>query len=178
MTSEGAGKGDIKMFRIAAFLMFISGPAVGHEVLDWQIENTRGDTLKTEISIQSFAGDWCGEEPATLSLICEDGRPSMVFHSNCTPSITANGKTFVGFYFDVDLYDSKENMLDASEDMKTLVLSDVTWDKIFAFNRSDTVRVSLTGWGSWNKDISFDLSNFDEAVTSSGIQCGIQQMLP
>jgi hypothetical protein len=165
------------MLRIIALLAFMPGLTWAHEVPGWEIENTRGETLRTAITIQSFAGDWCGEEPATLSLICDDTSFSLVFQSNCTPSTTANGRTFVGLFFEGSYHSSEDYIFDVSEDMRTLVLSGgYLFSPMYNFFSYDTVLFTLTEWERPNRDISFDLSNFDGAVRNSGMQCGIQRL--
>ena len=75
------------MKTITCILAMIPASIMAHESPGWVIENDRSDVLITTISTTSIAGDWCGIEPAKLTLRCDDAQLSLRIESNCKPTV-------------------------------------------------------------------------------------------
>lgn len=175
------------MLKIVALLAFMPGLTWAHEVPGWEIENTRSDILKTTILTKAIAGDWCGIEPATLALVCDDDELSLTIKSNCAPYTTPDSETTIGFALSgpgIPLTNSK--VFDVLEDGKTLVLSrpfrpqgiflngiiissyGISWEPTIIFSLPELDRPS--------RDIIFDVRQITKAVKAAGMQCSTQSL--
>lgn len=173
----------MKVRSVFAFLATMPGSVFAQEVPGWKIENDRGDVLVTTISTTSIAGDWCGIEPAILSLRCDDAQLSLRIESNCKPHVSEGENASIRFNFSVGPFQRTKGF-EVLADQKTLVLSQpFQTGTVFtsAFSLSSfghpmktKATVSLPELSRPDRDIIFDLQGMDDAVKTSGMQCGTQ----
>lgn len=173
------------MKTITCILAMIPASIMAHESAGWVIENDRSDVLITTISTTSIAGDWCGIEPAKLTLRCDDAQLSLRIESNCKPTVSGSETAFIRFNFEVGPF-RRTKHFEVLADQKPLVrYQPFKEGAVFteAFNLSSfgppmgsKVTISLPELDRPDRDIIFDLKGMDDAVKASGMQCGTQSL--
>jgi hypothetical protein len=174
------------MNKLICILAMIPGSILAHEIPGWKIENDRSDVLVTTISTTSIAGDWCGIEPAKLTLRCDDAQLSLIIKSNCEPNVGPDNRTGVGFYFSGGPILLTEEF-DVLEDRKTMRLTEPFEPEGIFLNSllissygigyEPTITVSLEEFNRPNRDIIFNVHRMTSAVKTSGMQCSVQSLL-
>lgn len=179
----------MKFRSIFALLATMPGSVLAHEVPGWKIENDRGDVLITTISTTSIAGDWCGIEPAKLSLRCDDDQLSLLIKSNCEPDTGPNQRSTITINFSgVPMQQIRE--FEVLEDRKTLRLTEpfqsqnpteplqsgrffLSGLKITSYGMGNepTITVSLPEANRPNRDMIFNVHKIIDAVKTAGMQC-------
>jgi hypothetical protein len=170
----------MKLRLVFAFLATVPGSILAHEVPGWKIENERGDVLVTRISTTSIAGDWCGIEPAKLTLKCYDDQLSLLIQSNCEPDAGPDHRTTVSFSFSGTpvVWDKEFEVL---EDRKTLRLTAPFQEEGIFLNSflvssygmgyEPTITASLQELNRPSRDIIFNVHRISNAVKNAGMQC-------